>query len=90
MALLTRKMAALSMLFKSSFGVFTDISISFLYTASNASSRYDQVLEYAPETWTQNKYYNINSTFIYRNILRRTCELGHEIPRCFPQERGFY
>lgn len=50
MALLTRKMAALSMFFKSSFGVFTDISISFLYTASNASSRYDQVLEYAPET----------------------------------------
>lgn len=50
MALSTRKTAALSMFLKSSFGVSTDTSISFLYTASNASSRYDQVLEYAPET----------------------------------------
>lgn len=48
---MTRKTAALVMFLSSSLGVVGDSSKSFLYTARRASSLWDQVLEYAPDTW---------------------------------------
>ena len=55
MALLTRNIDARMVVLLSSFGVDSGISDICLYTASNASSLYDQVLLYAFETYMETR-----------------------------------